>query len=184
MTFLQLDLPFIHNPYLQIIIRSLAVYFFMIIAIRVFGKKELAQLSVIDLVFILLISNAVQNAMVGQDTSLGGGLLAALSLFAANFTLKKIMYRYKIVGHWMQGEAILLIYKGKVQEQQCAKAEISIQELEAAVREHGTKNIEQVDLAMLEVDGNISIISNDFQNRSKVGLLKKNRRLRGRNNTV
>ncbi len=180
MFYLQIDLSFIHNSYLQIIIRALAVYFFMIIAIRVFGKKELAQLSVIDLVFILLISNAVQNAMVGPDTSLSGGLLAALSLFAANFTLKKIMYRSKKVSDWMQGEAILLIYKGKIQAQHLAKAEISVQELEAAVREHGTKDIQHVDVAMLEVDGNISIVSDDFQFRSMVVPTRKKHRLRGR----
>lgn len=75
---------FFINNYVQIILRCLAVYFFVLIAIRVFGKKELAQLSVIDLVFILLISNSVQNAMVGSDTSLGGGLLAAIALFSNN----------------------------------------------------------------------------------------------------
>src|SRR5476649_2158247 len=90
---LKIELPFIHNPYVEIVFRALAVYLFIIIAIRVFGKKELAQLSVIDLVFILLISNAVQNAMVGPDTSLVGGLIAAGALFAANFTLKNILYR-------------------------------------------------------------------------------------------
>ena len=83
---LQIDLSFLHNAYLEVVVRALSVYIFMIIAIRVFGKKELAQLSVIDLVFILLISNAVQNAMVGQDTSLSGGLVAAGSLFPANYT--------------------------------------------------------------------------------------------------
>ena len=122
MIFLQIDLSFIHNPYLEIILRALAVYIFMIIALRVFGKKELAQLSVIDLVFILLISNAVQNAMVGPDTSLSGGLTAAFALFAANFTLKKILYKNKKLSELIQGEAMLLIYKGKIQEQHCLKA--------------------------------------------------------------
>ena len=157
---LQIDIPFIHNQYVEIIIRALAVYIFMILAIRFFGKKELAQLSIIDLVFILLISNAVQNAMVGPDTSLSGGLVAALSLFAANFTLKKILYKSENVSRWMQGEAVLLIYKGAIQQEHCKKAEITLGELEQAVREHGVKDIQNVDLAMLEVDGNISIVSN------------------------
>jgi uncharacterized membrane protein YcaP (DUF421 family) len=73
------------NEYTSIILRSVVVYLFIVIAIRLFGKKEIAQLSVIDLVFILLISNSVQNAMVGQNTSLEGGLIAAVSLFAVNF---------------------------------------------------------------------------------------------------
>jgi uncharacterized membrane protein YcaP (DUF421 family) len=154
------------NNYVQIILRCLAVYFFVIIAIRVFGKKELAQLSVIDLVFILLISNSVQNAMVGPDTSLGGGLLAAIALFSINFILKKIMYKSNRVNELLQGNALALIYKGEVQEAHLAAAEITINELLAAVREHGVQDIKHVDIAMLEVDGNISVISNDFQKRS------------------
>lgn len=169
----------LHNPFLEIIARALAVYFFMIIAIRIFGKKELAQLSVIDLVFILLISNAVQNAMVGPDTSLEGGLVAAAALFAANFTLKKILYKNKSLSNLIQGESVLLIYKGIVNQENCKKAEITQDELSAAVREHGAKDITQVDLAMLEVDGNISVISNDFQKKSMV-VHPKRHKLKGR----
>ena len=168
MTLIQINLPFIHNPYLEIAFRALSVYFFMIIALRVFGKKELAQLSVIDLVFILLISNAVQNAMVGPDTSLEGGLIAATALFAANYTLKKLLYRNKQLSELLQGESILLVYKGKVNKKNLSKAEITVDELNAAIREHGAKDIENVDLAMMEVDGNISVISNDFNSRSMV----------------
>ncbi|MGG9970178.1 DUF421 domain-containing protein [Ferruginibacter sp. SUN002] len=155
-----------HNNYVQIILRCIAVYFFVIIAIRVFGKKELAQLSVIDLVFILLISNSVQNAMVGPDISLAGGIIAATALFVVNFILKKILYSNKNVNELLQGKAILLIYKGEIQTDNLKKAEITLEELEAAVREHGVKDCQRVDLAMLEVDGNISIISDDFQNKS------------------
>jgi hypothetical protein len=79
----------------------------MILAIRLFGKKELAQLSVIDLVFILLISNSVQNAMVGPDSTLSGGLIAAGSLFLANFTLKRLFYRSKFFSKMVQGESLL-----------------------------------------------------------------------------
>ena len=174
-TLLFIELPFIHNPYLEIVFRAVAVYIFMIVAIRIFGKKELAQLSVIDLVFILLISNAVQNAMVGPDTSLSGGLIAAGALFAANFTLKKILYKNEHLSKIIQGESILLIYKGQVQSPNCKKAEISLEELEAAAREHGVKDIQHVDLAMLEVDGNISIISNDFKDKSKIEFSKRHR---------
>ena len=73
------------NPYLDIVLRSISVYFFMIIALRIFGKKELSQLNTADIILILLISNSVQNAMVGNDTSLWGGLTAAAVLFAFNF---------------------------------------------------------------------------------------------------
>jgi uncharacterized membrane protein YcaP (DUF421 family) len=170
-----LNISFLHNPFIEIILRTICVYFFMIIAIRVFGKKELAQLSVIDLVFILLISNSVQNAMVGPNTSLNGGLVAAGSLFLVNYTLKQILYRSKKISSMIQGESILLIYNGVANMENCKKAEITIQELEAAVREHGAKDIQKVELAILEVDGNISVISNEYQNRSMVSHPRKHK---------
>ena len=77
------------NPYLDITLRSVSVYFFMIIALRIFGKKQLSQLNTADVILILLISNSVQNAMVGNNTSLYGGIVAALALFVINYILKK-----------------------------------------------------------------------------------------------
>jgi len=174
----------LQNNYVQVILRSVAVYLFIVIAIRIFGKKELAQLSVIDLVFILLISNAVQNAMVGQDTSLQGGLIAASALFITNFILKRVLYRSKKVNDFIEGKAILLIYKGELQQHNLDHAEISVEELEAAVREHGVQDIQKVDLAMLEADGNISVISDDFQDRSTKPMAamghRRKHKLRGR----
>jgi uncharacterized membrane protein YcaP (DUF421 family) len=179
--FLEISLAFFKEGYPNIILRAVSVYLFMIVAIRVFGKKELAQLSVIDLVFILLISNAVQNAMIGPDTSLDGGLVAAGSLFLANYSLKRLLYKSKRINELIQGESLLLIYKGEPNMVNCAKAEISIEELEAAAREHGSKDIQSVDLAMLEIDGNISIISSDFQKRSEYSHPRKHK-LKGRLN--
>ena len=166
-------------PYIDIVLRAIAVYIFMIVALRIFGKKELAQLSITDLVFILLISNAVQNAMVGPDTSLKGGLIAAAALFAANYTLKKILYKNARISELLQGEALLLVYNGVIQIQNCAKAEITMQELDAAIREHGVNNVSEVDLAMMEVDGNISIVSKDFKKRSTAPMPRRHK-LKGR----
>jgi uncharacterized membrane protein YcaP (DUF421 family) len=154
------------EEYLSIVLRSVIVYLFIVIAIRLFGKKEIAQLSVIDLVFILLISNSVQNAMVGPSTSLEGGLIAALSLFAVNFILKQILYRSKKASELVQGHSIMLIYEGRVIQENLSSAKISMDELEASVREHGVKNISDVDLAVLEVDGNISVLSHDFKQKT------------------
>ncbi|HEY1019665.1 MAG TPA: YetF domain-containing protein [Sediminibacterium sp.] len=176
---LQISWQFLEKPYIGIAARSLAVYLFLIIAIRIFGKKELAQLSVIDLVFILLISNSVQNAMVGPDTTLQGGLIAAAALFAANFTLKKLLYSNRFLSSLVQGDAILLVYKGKINHAHCKEAEITIEELTAAIREHGAGDVGEVDLAMLEVDGNISVVSNGFQKRTQVAHPRKHR-LKGR----
>lgn len=149
----------------EIILRTAVIYVFIVIALRVFGKKELAQLSVVDLVFILLISNSVQNAMVGTDSSLLGGIIAAATLFFVNVIFKFIIYRNKKIGTLLQGEPVMLIHNGKVIEAHLKKVEISIDELSAAVREHGIPNIKDVDLAVLETDGNISILSDNYHKR-------------------
>lgn len=154
------------SGYLKIVFSSVVVFIFIIVAIRLFGKKELAQLSVIDLVFILLISNSVQNAMVGADSSLVGGLVAAGSLFVVNYIFKLIIYRYQGFAELIEGEALLLIYKGNLNEGNLSKAKITKNELLEAIREHGVSAIEEVDLAMLEVDGNISVISGDFKHQT------------------
>ena len=146
--------------------KSTAIYLFIIAAIRFFGKKELAQLSVIDLVFILLISNSVQNAMVGSDTSLQGGIAAAIGLFVINYILKQITFHSSFFSKAIQGESIMLIYEGKLLHEHCKKAFITPEEVEAAVREHGVKSIADVNLAVMEVDGNISVISDDYKHKS------------------
>ncbi|MET0759070.1 MAG: YetF domain-containing protein [Flavobacterium sp.] len=149
------------NPYFDIIIRSASVYFFMVIALRVFGKKELSQLNTADVILILLISNAVQNAMVGNNTSLYGGLAAATVLFAINFILKKLMFKYKKFSDFMQEKPEILIHNGNLEFNTLSKLNIASDELKEAMREHGIENFADVKLAMLEIDGNISIISGD-----------------------
>ncbi|NPA10032.1 MAG: DUF421 domain-containing protein [Chlorobi bacterium] len=153
------------NPILDVVLRSLCVYLFMVIGIRVFGKNQLSQLNAGDVVLLLLISNAVQNAMVGQDTSLQGGLIAALVLFAANFTLKRIMFRNPSFKSFMEEDPVILIKDGVVDEKALNKVKITSDELEEAVREHGVGGFDEVRLAVLEVDGNISVVSED--NKSK-----------------
>ncbi len=151
---------------LSVVVQTIAIYLLIVVSLRLFGKKELAQLSIIDLVFVLLISNSVQNAMVGNSDDFKKGLLSAGGLFVINFILKKVLYHYKKLSKLVDGEPITLIYKGKTNHKNLKDTEISIFELEAAVREHGVDNIENVDLAVLEIDGNISVLSNDFEHRT------------------
>lgn len=152
---------------LSIVFRSVIVYLFVILAIRLFGKKELSQLSIIDLVFILLISNSLQAAMIGNDTTLVGGLIAAGSLFIVNWLLKNLIYKSKKISETIQGSPILLVYQGKIFHKHLENAQISHDELEAAIREHGVKDIAAVDLAILEVDGNISVLSSNFTKKTR-----------------
>jgi uncharacterized membrane protein YcaP (DUF421 family) len=133
----------------------------MVVALRVFGKKELSQLNTADVILILLISNSVQNAMVGNNTTLWGGLAAATILFAINFVLKKLMYKYKPFSDFMLEKPEILIHNGNLDFNALSKLSITNDELKEAMREHGIEHFTDVKLAMLEIDGNISIISGD-----------------------
>ena len=149
------------NPYLDIIVRSASVYLFLLIALRIFGKKELSQLNTADVILILLISNSVQNAMVGSNSSLWGGLSAATVLFTINFTFKKLMYKFPKFSDFMQEKPEILIHNGKMDFKALSKLNITSDELKEAIREHGIEHFSGVKLAMLEIDGNISIISGE-----------------------
>ncbi|AZB11223.1 DUF421 domain-containing protein [Chryseobacterium tructae] len=146
---------------LNVAVRSLCVYLFMVIAIRLFGKNQLSQLNAGDVVLLLLISNAVQNAMVGPDTSLQGGLIAALVLFVANFILKRLMFSNRSFEAFMQDEPVILIRDGVADQTALNRVKITENELEEAIREHGIEDIKNVKLSVLEVDGNISVVSQD-----------------------
>jgi len=131
----------------------------MVIALRIFGKKELSQLNASDIVLILLISNAVQNAMVGSDVSLEGGMLAAFSLFLINYIFKKVMLKSKFIKNLVQEKPEILIHDGKIDFKVLSKLDITSDELDEVIREHGVDNYKHVKLAMLEINGSISIIS-------------------------
>lgn len=146
---------------LYIVGRSAAVYIFILLAIRIAGKKELSQLTTSDIVLILLISNAVQNAMVGPDTSLLGGLCAAAVLFLMNQVFKTLVYRSEKVRAFMDLKPQVLIHHGKLDFATLAKLQITNDELEEAIREHGIEHFSEVKWAILEMDGNISVISGD-----------------------
>jgi uncharacterized membrane protein YcaP (DUF421 family) len=152
--------------YLIIAGKSVTIYIFIILAIRIFGKKELSQLSVIDLVFILLISNSVQNAMVGTDTSVGGGIAAALGLFITNYIFKIFLRGSKKFNTLIQGEKIVIVVGGKINQQGLKESMMSVEEIEMAVREHGVKSIAEADLVVLEVDGNVTVLSADYSHKT------------------
>lgn len=145
--------------FLDIGFRSLIVYLFMILALRFFGKNQLSQLNAGDVILLLLISNAVQNAMVGPNTSLQGGIFAATVLFLANFFIKKLMFKSSKFRDIIESEPIILVRDGVIITNAINEAEITADELEESIREHGLENISDAKLAILEVDGNISVIS-------------------------
>ena len=157
----------LNNPYFRIILSSISVYLFIILCLRIFGRKELAQLSVFDLVFILLISNAVQNAMVDAKlSSLLYGFAAAGTLFLVNYLFKQLQYQFPQFSKAIQGDAIMLVYQGKILESHLRIAKVTHDELMEVIREHGVSTVKEVDLAILEVDGNISVLSHEFLKKS------------------
>jgi uncharacterized membrane protein YcaP (DUF421 family) len=153
-------------PYFIIGIKSVSIYLFIILAIRVFGKKELSQLSVIDLVFILLISNSVQNAMVGNDTTVPGGMSAALGLFICNYIFRFFLRRSKKFSKFVQGEKIVMVLDGKVLHEGLRRAKMTEDELEMVIREHGVKDSTEADLVVLEIDGNVSVLTADYSKKT------------------
>lgn len=154
------------QPYFIIALKSISIYVFIIVAIRLFGKKEISQLSVIDLVFILLISNSVQNAMVGDNTTVPGGMAAATGLFICNYVFRFLILRSKKFSQTVQGEEIVLVIDGKLLKNGLERAKMSEDELEMTIREHGVKDISEANLVVLEVDGNVSVLSSGFSKKS------------------
>lgn len=154
-------MPIDYHSLLDIAFRSACVYVFMVFSFRIFGKRELSQLSIADLSLVVLISNAVQNAMVGENTSLIGGLTAGTVLFALNMIVGYLMFRFKPVRNLIQSEPVTLIYNGKILKKNLSNVLMSEDELQAAIREHGVAEFNEVSLAIMEVDGNISVISED-----------------------
>jgi uncharacterized membrane protein YcaP (DUF421 family) len=157
-------------PLLEIAARSTIVYVSIYLALRVAGKRHLAQLSLRDFVLVLLVSNAVQNAMVGSDSSLPGGLVAAGVLILANLFITRLELRSDRLVHLLEGEPTLLIRDGKVLEGHLMREGMRLSELEAAVREHGFANLSDVKQAILEIDGSISVCGkNGVQERRIIG---------------
>src|ERR1700690_1011214 len=137
------------NILLDIALRSTTIYIVVLIGIRLLGKKHVAQLSILDLVLILLISNSVQNAMVGPDSSLLGGIVAAVSLLLVNYILTKVIYRYRRVETAFEGVPTLLVHEGKVLHPHMQSEQITEEELERAIREHGIASVSEVKTAIM-----------------------------------
>src|SRR5512143_1658471 len=140
------------------IIRSLVVYVAILGALRLAGKRHVGQLSIVDFVLVLLVSNAVHNAMVGSDSSLAGGLVAALTLIGVNLVLTRFVLRHERLGALVEGEPTLLVRNGRVLEGQLAREGIRRAELEAAIREHGLADEKDCRLVIQEIDGSISVV--------------------------
>jgi uncharacterized membrane protein YcaP (DUF421 family) len=142
----------------EIVLRTSVVYIALLIGIRVAGKRELGQMSPFDLVVVLVIANAVQNAMVGSDTSLTGGLLAAFVLLLVNWIVGRLRLHIPWLERDLTGHATLLVNNGHFIESNLRREGVDEDEVYMAMREHGVDKIDQVEIAILEIDGTISIV--------------------------
>ena len=146
---------------LQIVLRTGVIYLLVLIGVRLSGKREVGQMTPFDLTLLLLLSNSVQNAMTGPDTSLLGGAVAACTLLVLNYGVAAVSGSNRRLRRLIQGEPSLLIHDGRVIESHMARERVSMDELHRALREHGINSCEQVALAVLEVDGSISCLKYD-----------------------
>ena len=146
---------------LQIVLRTGLIYLLVLLGVRLSGKREVGQMTPFDLTLLLLLSNSVQNAMTGPDTSLAGGAVAACTLLILNYFVAEVSGGNRRFRRLIQGQPTLLIHDGKTIESHMAREHVSVDELHRALREHGISCIDQTALAVLEVDGSISCIKYD-----------------------
>lgn len=144
-----------------IILRTAAIYVVVLLGVRLSGKREVGQMTPFDLTLLLLISNAVQNAMTGPDTSLAGGIAAAATLLILNYFVAELSGGNRRFRRFIEGQPSLLIHDGNIINAHMAKEHISMDELQRSLREHGISSFHDVALAVLEVDGSISCLKYD-----------------------
>jgi len=152
------DMFVISLPILEKIIRPILVYFFLVLMLRLSGKRELVQLNPFDLVVLLTLSNTVQNAIIGDDNSVSGGLLGATSLLATNYLVVRFLYNHNKIDQLVEGRADVLMEDGKVRQERLKRELITISQLEAAARKQGFATLGEVDQCILEPGGTLSFI--------------------------
>lgn len=154
-------LPPSAHTLLEIVLRTGIIYLLVLVGIRLAGKREVGQMTPFDLTLLLLLSNSVQNAMTGADTSLAGGAVAATTLLVLNYLLAEYSGINRRFRRFVQGQPSLLVHDGQVIESHMAKEHVSMDELQRALREHGVGTYKDAALAVLEVDGSISVLKYD-----------------------
>jgi uncharacterized membrane protein YcaP (DUF421 family) len=146
---------------LEILLRTATIYVVVLAGVRLSGKREVGQMTPFDLTLLLLISNAVQNAMTGPDTSLAGGVVAAATLLVLNYLVAELSGGNRRFRKFVEGQPSLLVHDGEVITSHMAREHVSMDELQRALREHGIATPGDVALAVLEVDGSISCLKYD-----------------------
>lgn len=153
-------------PWWELIFRGIIVYAFLLVLLRITGKRQVGQLAPFDLVLLLVLSNAVQNSMNAGDNSLLGGLISATTLIALNYVVSLATYRSKRLEAVIEGRPQVLIHNGRVFEDVMEKAKLTHHELNAALRQAGCTSPEEVQSALLENNGSISVVPRQAEKKS------------------
>jgi len=146
-------------PVIEKMLRPLVVYVFLIVGLRLAGKRELAQLNPFDLVVLLTLSNTVQNAIIGEDNSVTGGLIGATTLLAANYIVVRFLYNHEDLDRIIEGDADILVENGVIQMERLKKELITRSELEAAAHKQGFTSLDEIDKAIMDPCGTVSFFA-------------------------
>ncbi len=146
-------------PLLEKILRPVVIYAFLVISLRLSGKRELVQLNPFDLVVLLTLSNTVQNAIIGEDNTVVGGIIGATSLLVTNFLVVRFLYGHRKLDQLVEGRADVLIENGKVRPQRLKTELITMAQLEAAARKQGFGSLSEVDQCVLEPGGTLTFLA-------------------------
>jgi uncharacterized membrane protein YcaP (DUF421 family) len=141
----------------ELVLRSAVIYMALLVGLRLFGKREVGQFTLYDLVLVLLVANAVQPAMTGPDSSLGGGLVIIIALIVINFVIGRLD-RFGLFHRMLEPEPTMVIRGGRFLTRNMQREGVDREELESAIREHGLESVTEVQVGVLEPDGSISII--------------------------
>jgi uncharacterized membrane protein YcaP (DUF421 family) len=150
------DMFFLGVPVIEKVLRPIAVYVFLVSGLRLAGKRELAQLNPFDLVVLLMLSNAVQNAIIGEDNTVIGGIIGATTLLAVNHVVVRFVSRHQKAERIFEGEPTVLIEKGVLKRTHLADELLSQSELRSAANKQGFRSLDEVERAVLEPGGNIT----------------------------
>jgi uncharacterized membrane protein YcaP (DUF421 family) len=165
-------------PLLEKILRPVIVYAFLVVGLRLSGKRELVQLNPFDLVVLLTLSNTVQNAIIGDDNSVTGGIIGASSLLLINYLVVRFLYGHRKLDQLVEGKADVLIEGGKLHAERLKKELITMSQLEAAARKQGFDSLREVDKCVLEPGGTLTFVGKkpdpeDMRHQELVGRLEK-----------
>src|SRR5579872_950935 len=148
-------------PWVDKAVRTVVVYVFLLLGLRLAGKRELGQLNPFDLVVLLVLSNTVQNAIIGNDNSLVGGLLGAALLLALNYGVVRFLYRHPALDRLIEGDSTVLVRDGRVIEHRLERELITRSELEAAARRQGIERLHDVKMCRLETGGALTFVQRE-----------------------